>query len=270
MLAYLIPAAAGAIAFLLGWLLHKMLVNKEIGGATAEAERILAEARRGSETLRKEIILEGREKIGEERARELEKLREKQSRLDRRENDLERLGQQVERTRESLDNRQESLSQQETALGEMEQALLAKHQRANKLLEEQNARLEEVAQMSADLDKGKKAVGAVDLMTIPSQGYDNDQQTPFDKIFSEITTKVGMQGDGSGPGSREKIVFFVSDGVADHKKGPCTGIKRASRCHEPIDPKICRTLKERNIKVAVLYTTYQRVPRNGYYMANVD
>ncbi|MCO5072731.1 MAG: Tad domain-containing protein [Rhizobiaceae bacterium] len=134
----------------------------------------------------------------------------------------------------------------------------------------ENLRLEEVAQMSADLDKGKKAVGAVDLMTIPSQGYDNDQQTPFDKIFSEMTTKVGTQGDGSGPGSREKIVFFVSDGVADHKKGPCTGIKRASRCHEPIDPKICRTLKERNIKVAVLYTTYQRVPRNGYYMANVD
>ncbi len=150
MLAYLIPAAAGAIAFLLGWLLHKMMVNKEIGGATAEAERILAEARRGSETLRKESILEGREKISEERARELEKLREKQSRLDRRENDLERLGQQIERTRENLDTRQESLSQQETALGEMEQALLAKHQRANKLLEEQNARLEEVAQLSRD------------------------------------------------------------------------------------------------------------------------
>ena len=129
---YLVPAVAGAVAFLLGWLLHKMLVNKEIGGATAEAERILAETRRESETLRKEIVLEGREQINEERTRELEKLREKQSVLDRRENDITRL------------------SQQETALGEMEQALLAKHQRANKLLEEQNARLEEVAKLSRD------------------------------------------------------------------------------------------------------------------------
>ena len=71
MFTYIIPAAAAAIAFLLGWLLHKMLVNKEIGGATTEAERILAEARRESETLRKEIILEGREQINEERTREL-------------------------------------------------------------------------------------------------------------------------------------------------------------------------------------------------------
>ncbi len=147
---YLVPAVAGAVAFLLGWLLHKMLVNKEIGGATAEAERILAETRRESETLRKEMVLEGREQISEERSRELEKLREKQSVLDRRENDITRLSQQMDRTRENLESRQESLSQQETALGEMEQALLAKHQRANKLLEEQNARLEEVAKLSRD------------------------------------------------------------------------------------------------------------------------
>jgi len=96
---YLVPAVAGAVAFLLGWLLHKMLVNKEIGGATAEAERILAETRRESETLRKEMVLEGREQISEERSRELEKLREKQSVLDRRENDITRLSQQMDRTR---------------------------------------------------------------------------------------------------------------------------------------------------------------------------
>lgn len=150
MFTYLIPVAAGAVAFLLGWFLHKLMVSKEIGGASTEADRILAEARRESETLRKEITLEGREKINEERSRELEKLREKQSVLDRRENDISRLGQQMERTRENLDSKQESLSQQETALGEMEQALIAKHQRANKLLEDQNARLEEVAKLSRE------------------------------------------------------------------------------------------------------------------------
>lgn len=147
---YLIPAAAGAIMFLLGWLLHKMLVNKEIGSAATEVERILAEARRESESLKKEAVLEGRERITEERSAELEKLRKKQSELDRRENDINRHAQQMERTKENIENRAESLSQQETALGEMEQALIAKHQRANKLLEEQNAMLEEVAKLSRE------------------------------------------------------------------------------------------------------------------------
>lgn len=150
MFTYIVPAAAGAVAFLLGWLLQKMLVNKEIGGAATEADRILAEARRETETLKKEIVLEGREQINEERSRELEKLRDKQSVLDRRENDISRQTQQLDRTRETLEGKHQSLSQQETALGEMEQALLAKHQRANKLLEEQNTRLEEVAKLSSE------------------------------------------------------------------------------------------------------------------------
>ena len=73
------------IAFVLGFLLHKMLVTKEIGGASAESERILTEAKRERETLKKEALLEGREKIAEERSRELERLRRKQSDLDKKE-----------------------------------------------------------------------------------------------------------------------------------------------------------------------------------------
>ncbi|MCK5786206.1 MAG: ribonuclease Y [Candidatus Sabulitectum sp.] len=147
---YIIPGAIAIAAFVLGFYLHKMLVSKEIGGASTEAERIVAEANREIETLKKEVLLEGREKIVEERSKVLEKLHKKQSELDKRENDINRLSQQSERTKENLDNRAESLSQQETALGEMEQALLAKHQRANKLLEEHNTRLEEVAKLSSD------------------------------------------------------------------------------------------------------------------------
>jgi ribonuclease Y len=149
-MSYLIPIAAGAVSFVLGLLLHKMLVAREIGGASAEADRILAEARRETETLKKEALLEGREKIAAERSVELEKLRRRQSELDKRENDLSRLTQQVERTGETLDSRAESIAQQETALGEMEQSLIAKHHRATKLLEEQNARLEEVAKLTSE------------------------------------------------------------------------------------------------------------------------
>lgn len=145
-----IPTAVAALVFVLGFYMHKMLVAKEIGGASTEADRILADARREVESLKKEALLEGREKIVEERAVELERLRRKQSELDKRENGINRLSQQSDRTRENLKNKSDSLAQQETALGEMEQALLAKHQRANKLIEAHNTRLEEVAQLSGE------------------------------------------------------------------------------------------------------------------------
>ncbi|PIE53405.1 ribonuclease Y [Candidatus Fermentibacteria bacterium] len=195
MLGYLIPAAAAGVAFILGLLFHKMLVNKEIGGATTEAERILAEARRESETLRKETVLEGREVIAEERAKVQERLRKKQSELDRRENSINRQNQQLERTRENLEGKTETLSQQETALGEMEQALIAKHQRANKLLEEQNARLEEAAQLSREEAKelllsNLREETDMEAAKLTRSILDEAERTAEDKAASLLATAI--------------------------------------------------------------------------------
>ena len=64
---YLIPAGAAAVAFLLGFLLHRMLVAREIKGAEAESERIIHDARREAETIKREAVLEGRDSISRER-----------------------------------------------------------------------------------------------------------------------------------------------------------------------------------------------------------
>lgn len=195
MLSYLIPIASGGVAFFLGLMLHKMLVNKEIGGAATEADRILAEAKRESETIKKEVILEGREKIAEDRSRELERLRKKQSELDRRENGMNRLNQQLDRTKENLNSRGESLSQQETALGEMEQALLAKHQRANKLLEEQNTRLEEAAKLSREEAKelllsNLREETDLEAAKLTRRIIDEAERTAEDKANSLLATAI--------------------------------------------------------------------------------
>ena len=52
-----IPIAVAVLAFVLGFYLHKMLVTREIGGASAEADRILADSKREIETLKKETLL---------------------------------------------------------------------------------------------------------------------------------------------------------------------------------------------------------------------
>ncbi len=68
-----------------------------------------------------------------------------------------------------------------------------------------------------------------------------------------------------------KYLFFVSDGVADEQNTGClkptTG---GGRCQSPIDPSLCTTLKNRGIKIAVLYTTYLQLTTNAWYMSWID
>lgn len=132
-----------------------------------------------------------------------------------------------------------------------------------------DAKLYKVAALTYSLTDVAKATDKITLMSIPYQNYNNDEQTSFDDALKGINTEItGTPGQGTSNADREKIVFFVSDGVADaNKPTGCTSPKGASggRCIEPVDTKSCDTLKARGIKIAVLYTTYLPLPENSFY-----
>jgi hypothetical protein len=74
-----------------------------------------------------------------------------------------------------------------------------------------------------------------------------------------------------------KYLFFVSDGVADESNSSCLKTmynahwgNQSPRCQSPINPALCTALKNRGIKIAVLYTTYLQLPTNGWYMDWID
>jgi hypothetical protein len=131
-----------------------------------------------------------------------------------------------------------------------------------------NMGLTQISGLSHDLDKVKSAAGAVDLMTIPYQNYNNDQQTDFDGTLTALNKLIAKPGTGKGGDESQKVVFFVSDGVGDSNK-PYTCTKKVhqstGRCQEPIAVDYCAKLKARGIKVAVLYTTYLPLPSNDWY-----
>ncbi|HOD19212.1 MAG TPA: ribonuclease Y [Candidatus Fermentibacter daniensis] len=145
-----ILAGSTAAAFVLGLILQRFLAARVRKGAMSEAERILADARRESETLKKEAVLEGREVIAGERAAELEMQQKRRSEIDRKESDLSRRSEFVDRTREKLERRESVMETRENGLAEREQALAAKQQRVTKLMEEQNQLLEQIAGLSRD------------------------------------------------------------------------------------------------------------------------
>ncbi len=147
---YIIPGIAVLVAFALGYLLHNLLVVKEMKGASAQAARIVADAEREAEAIRKEALLEGRDQLSIERATVLEEQQKRRIELDSKETEIGRIREQLDRLKESLDNRTHGISLQETSLTEKEQALVAKHQRANRLMEEQNRLLEKIAVLSRE------------------------------------------------------------------------------------------------------------------------
>jgi hypothetical protein len=129
-----------------------------------------------------------------------------------------------------------------------------------------DTKLDEITPITADLSGAKVKAAQIDLMTIPSQGYNNDQMTSFDDAFTKLNAKIDTPGTGTSNTNRAKYVFFVADGAGDsYKPNTCTKKTIDGRCQEPIDTKYCDVLKSRGINIAVLYTTYLDLPTNSWW-----
>lgn len=126
--------------------------------------------------------------------------------------------------------------------------------------------LNTISKLTSNLSLVKTGAAAVDLMTIPYQNYNSDQCTDYNGTLAALNTAISTPGDGSTPAAPQKVVMFVSDGVADaYNPSTCTQPTTGGRCQEPINVANCQALKDRGIKVAVLYTTYLPIPTDSWY-----
>jgi Flp pilus assembly protein TadG len=131
-----------------------------------------------------------------------------------------------------------------------------------------SAGLTTIAPLTSSLSSAKTAAANIDLMAVNGQGQFDDTDTNFDSIFPAINLAIGSPGDGSTATQPQKILFFVSDGVADEfNAGGCTQptLNGDGRCQEPITVSLCTAIKNRGIKIAVLYTTYLALTTNSWY-----
>jgi hypothetical protein len=124
------------------------------------------------------------------------------------------------------------------------------------------AGLTTIASLSSNLSTAKTLAASIDLMTVVGQNQNNDQDTNYDSIFPALNSAITAPGPGT-KNSPQKVVFFVSDGVADEaNSSSCSQPTTGGRCQEPINVALCTAMKNRGIFVAVLYTTYLPLPTN--------
>jgi Flp pilus assembly protein TadG len=88
---------------------------------------------------------------------------------------------------------------------------------------------------------------------------------------------LGSNAQGDTPG---EVVFLVTDGVEDKISATCPNATYAgnNRCQQPLDTTTCTTIKNRGIRIAILYTEYLQLINMGpgsnitdsWYMSWVD
>ena len=126
-------------------------------------------------------------------------------------------------------------------------------------------RIESPVLVVVEPSSAKTAAGNIDLMTVNGQNDNNDQDTNYTDVFPAINSAISAPGAGTSS-APQKYLFFVSDGVADENiGGSCLKPTTGGRCQSPINPALCTAIKNRGIKIAVLYTTYLALPTNAWY-----
>jgi hypothetical protein len=126
-----------------------------------------------------------------------------------------------------------------------------------------------LATLSSNLASVGNIASGVDVMTVyknnwlTSTNNNSDEDTDFETAMSNMGTILPAPGTGASTDSPQEVLFIVSDGVDDSNVN-------GQRHQAMFDASACTTIKNRNIRVAVLYTTYLPLPTNSWYTTYIS
>lgn len=120
---------------------------------------------------------------------------------------------------------------------------------------------------------------------VTSSSCNTDYGTNIAGALSSLNSIMPNPGLGSNAAgdTPQEVVFLVTDGVEDKIVSGASACPNASlasnnRCQQPLDTTMCTTLKNRGIKIAILYTEYLQLINLGpsqnitdsWYMSWID
>lgn len=123
-----------------------------------------------------------------------------------------------------------------------------------------------VASLTSNLSSAQSSAGTIQLLEVYSNNYltkytnNNDTDTDFSTAMSSINAIMPNPGGGTQAtnDSPQEVLFVVTDGVED-------AMVNGSRVQALMDTSWCTTVKNRGIRIAVLYTEYLPLPTNAWY-----
>ena len=128
-----------------------------------------------------------------------------------------------------------------------------------------------VQTLTSNLTTAATAAAGIDVLEVynnnclTSSNCNNDTDTDFDSAMSSINGIMLTPGTGASNSTPQEVLFVVSDGVDDKVSASCSETLNGTRCQQPFSTTWCTTVKNRGIRIAVLYTEYLPLPTNSWY-----
>ncbi len=115
------------------------------------------------------------------------------------------------------------------------------------------------------------AANSVSMLTVYDNNWltkttdNSDADTNFDAAMNGINSVMPNPGSGTTTtgDSPQEVLFLVTDGVEDE-------IVNGGRQQSVINTALCTTIKNRGIRIAVLYTEYLPLPTNSWYNSYIS
>lgn len=125
-----------------------------------------------------------------------------------------------------------------------------------------------LASLTSNFSAAKTAAGTLQAVTVYNNNCltvsncNSDEDSYLDMGLSSINTAMPTPGQGTGNAgdTPQEVLFIVSDGVEDY-------VYNGKRNYGPINVNAnwCQTIKNRGIRIAFLYLTYNPLPTNSWY-----
>jgi hypothetical protein len=121
-----------------------------------------------------------------------------------------------------------------------------------------------ITALTSSLGVAQSQAANIQIYEVPYQNWNNDAITNYTSAMTQINSIMPAPGGGtkSAGDTPQEVLFLVTDGVEDEMVG-------GSRVQSLMSNSYCTTIKNRGIRIAVLYTTYLPLPTNSWYMNNI-
>lgn len=119
----IITIGIGIIAFILGYLIRKNIAEGKLKNAEDQAQRIISDAEKESESKKKESILEAKEEVHKLRTEYEKEVKERRNELQRMERRLLQREETIDKKVETLENREDNLNKKQQEIQNLQEQI---------------------------------------------------------------------------------------------------------------------------------------------------
>ncbi len=193
---------ACGISFFIGWFLNQKSGANKIASAQERAAKIIADAEKEAETLKREKLLEVKDEWYSKKKEFDADVQSRRSKLQAQEKALDAREENIDRKVELLNRKEREQNQLKRQLEERERQLQARQKEVEQLIAEENARLERVSGYSREEAK-----------RLLMENLLNDARTEAAHMLKEIRDKAR---DEAKKEAQKLIVHAIQRTAADH------------------------------------------------------